>query len=216
MLAVVWEGASLVRECENGWVGGDEAEAIPLRIARNQVAGAKAFNPKGLWRQHPTRVCWLAWRGFGGQDHGTRPRVRRRGQHRQGAADVEPADQHVNSFPPERERQGRRAGKLIGLDAGQADDHPRAGAAAAPCDRTHGNVLDGVVEKFNVPLQARPERSLAAHFFRQGRQAGQRVAGQKAFPITDDVAVVILLGWLDQHDVNPVQRGCMPRNLYEF
>ena len=75
MLAVVWEGASLVRECQNGWVGGDEAEAIPLRIARNQVAGAKAFNPKGLWRQHPTRVCWLAWRGFGGQDHGTRPRV---------------------------------------------------------------------------------------------------------------------------------------------
>ena len=40
-----------------------------------QVSGAKALNPKGLRRQHPSRFCWLAWRGFGGQDHGTRPGV---------------------------------------------------------------------------------------------------------------------------------------------
>ena len=43
-----------------------------------KVAGAKAFHPKGLGRQHPTRVGWRAGRGFGGQDHGTRPRVQAR------------------------------------------------------------------------------------------------------------------------------------------
>jgi hypothetical protein len=46
--------------------------------ATNQVSGAKALNPKGLRRQHPSRFCWLAWRGCRGQDHGTRPRVQAR------------------------------------------------------------------------------------------------------------------------------------------
>ena len=43
--------------------------------ATNQVSGAKALNPNGLWRQHSTRFCWPAWRGCRGQHHGTRPRV---------------------------------------------------------------------------------------------------------------------------------------------
>ena len=40
-----------------------------------QVSDAKALNPNGLGRQHPTRFCWLAWRGCGEQHRDTRPRV---------------------------------------------------------------------------------------------------------------------------------------------
>ena len=120
--------------------------------------------------------------------------LRKHGQH---SADMEAANPDLHSGAPKLPRQICRAGKLIGL---HAHEHYRcfnvrraAGAADAP-DRY---ALHAIVEKMSLDSdipQCAPGHAVCG----QRVESDQCVAGEHTAPIADDIAVVVIFGWLYQ------------------
>ena len=114
----------------------------------------------------------------------------------QGAADVKAADDDRQAGGAEFARQIDRPGVLIGLHAGQADDGFPAGTPAAAHDLGDVDLVDRLIEELNVDVQVFSQRLAALDIFREAIQARHRVTGQNAPPVTQHVAVVVILGRL--------------------
>ena len=91
------------------------------------------------------------------------------------------------------------AGKLIGLHADHANQQFGAGLFAPANDFADGYLFGGLVEggHFNVELA---EHSPFFDIFGQAMQHIERIARQHALPKADQIAVIVILGRLDQND----------------
>ena len=92
------------------------------------------------------------------------------------------------------------AGKLIGLHADHADQQGGARFFAPTDDFAHRYLFGGFIEggHFNVELA---EYAPLFEIFGQAMQDVERIARQHAFPKSNQIAVIVVLGRLDQYDV---------------
>ncbi len=113
------------------------------------------------------------------------------------AADVKAAHHHVEAFGQKLPREVAGAHKLIGLHAGERDQHARARTPQLAAEPTRVDAVHSFVERQD-PDRQRAERAVSHRIVRQSVEATERVARQRAAPVTDHVAVLVIAGGADQ------------------
>ncbi len=122
-------------------------------------------------------------------------------QHGNAARDMKTADANGQSGRQEWPRDIDGAGKLVRLHANQADQRLAAAAQDRPDNfvRTHPAV--GFVVCVNFYVDVRPQHLAVLCVQRQTVQTGERVGGDcRAEPLYR-VAIVVVMGRLDEHDM---------------
>ena len=136
--------------------------------------------------------------------------VGRRGVEKgEGAADVKAANDDRQSRVAKLAGQIDRAGILVGLYAGETDDGFPAGPFAASDYLANVDFLDGLIQEFDTEIQVFSQRLATLQVFGKAIQAGHRITGQHAAPVAQHVAIVVILGWLQQYNV---QASNVPRS----
>lgn len=93
------------------------------------------------------------------------------------------------------------AGELIGLHADEADDRLSETPMLRTTDALDGNFVDGFVEEMDLDVPAIAEAILADKIFGEAGEAGERVAGKNATPVSHNIAIIIVLSRLDEIEV---------------
>src|SRR5262245_51495422 len=130
-----------------------------------------------------------------------------------GATDVEAADNHIHPGSTESPGKIDSAWVLIGLYPHQAHHSFPAGSLAAPDNLGNVDLMDGFVKEFNRHFQILTQRSTPLDIFSERIETGQRVAWQYPSPMTQYIAIVIVLRGFKQHDVEAANALRTLRNL---
>ena len=117
----------------------------------------------------------------------------------QDAADVEASDDHRHTLPAKLQRDVGGPTILIRLDSNQAHDDLLTGFAVEFRNLPEGKFLHRLVERMDAEFHFGPTRAFS-NVLGQAVQTGQGIAGKHAPPVTDDVAIVVVLGWLYEED----------------
>src|SRR5262249_19111122 len=127
-------------------------------------------------------------------------------QHRDCAARVEAADHNVDAVRAELSREVERARELVRLDADETHEKLRARAAAPADDFIYRKSLGGFIVGDDLDVDV-AQRAAPLNVVREAVKNVQRVAWQNAFPEADHIAVVVVLGRLDQDDAKFIEVG---------
>ncbi len=123
-------------------------------------------------------------------------------EHRDRARDVEPADRHRDAALAQRAGDIERARELVRLHADQ-DDHA-AVALRDQLGQTPGtDARIGLVEGVDDDLDVLAEDAALGAIAREPRQRRQRVRRNGGAIPLDDIAIVIVMGRLDQDEHVP-------------
>ena len=77
----------------------------------------------------------------------------------------------------------------------------KAGLANFAADLAHGHFFDRLVDEFDDELHIRPEDTPLGNIHSQAVQTGQRIACDYPAPPANDIALIVILGGLDQDDM---------------
>ncbi len=121
-------------------------------------------------------------------------------QHIDGAAGMEAAHDHRDVFRAKQPRHVDGTGKLVGLHTDHAHQQFSARLLAPADNLFDRHFFGGFIEggDFDVELAEQPA---LFDILGQAMQDVERVARQHAFPKTNQVAVIVILGRLDQNDM---------------
>ena len=109
---------------------------------------------------------------------------------------------------PGREERPRKidgAGKLVGLDADQPDQRASPGAADLADDPVGSSPAVGLVIGVDADLDPGTQHLPPPQILRQTVQASQRIGWNCRPEPLDRIAVIVVMGRLDQHE--PKKRG---------
>ncbi len=123
---------------------------------------------------------------------------RRLGQHRDAARDMKSADRHRQAGGAELARQIHRAGILIRLHPDDADQRPAAHALEVADDPAREHAPIGLVVGLDFDLDARTQDLAFAGVLGQAVHAGERIGRQRRAKPLDRIAVVVVMGRLDE------------------
>ena len=116
---------------------------------------------------------------------------------------------------PRREKRPRQidgAGELVRLDADQPDQRAPAGTADLPDDALRPNPAIGLVIGIDVDLDLGAQHPPPPDVFGQTIQAGQRVGRDRRPEPLDRIAVIVVMGRLDQDKLKQRGRGARHRS----
>ena len=123
------------------------------------------------------------------------------GQHREAARHMEAADHHWNAGGAQRPRDVERARKLVRLHADQPD-HAEAAMARELRDNVFGaDARVGLVNRGNVDLDISTEHLPRHRVLRERVEAGERIGRDRGADPLNDVALVVIVRGLDQHEL---------------
>jgi hypothetical protein len=114
---------------------------------------------------------------------------------------VEAADGDLDPGGAEAPRHVHGPRELVGLDPDHADDAVAAGAADALADALDRDQGVGLVVGADLDLHRLAQDARLGCLHRLPVEARQRVGGDPRLEPLDRVAVVVVVGWLDQLDV---------------
>jgi hypothetical protein len=105
--------------------------------------------------------------------------------------------------PAARKRPGEidRARKLVRLHTDQPDQRPPPGFADRPDDSGRADALIGFIKGMEADADAGAEHLTPGGILCEPVQAGQRIRGYCGFDPADRIAVVVIMGRLDQHEM---------------
>src|SRR5215831_13313891 len=118
-----------------------------------------------------------------------------------GATDVEAADNHIHTGSTESPGKINSAWVLVGLYPHQAHHSFPAGSMATPDNLSNVELMDGFVKELNCHFQILTQRSTPLDIFSERIETGQRVTWQYPSPMTQYIAIVIVLRGFKEHDV---------------
>ena len=117
-------------------------------------------------------------------------------QHIDRAAGVKTAHYDADSLGPERLCHVHGAGKLVGLDADQANEQLRARRLAPPDNFFQWHLFRGFIKSGDINRHG-SENAPRLDVFGETMEHVQSVARQDAFPKTNHVTFVVVFGRFD-------------------
>ena len=93
------------------------------------------------------------------------------------------------------------AGELIGLHADEADDGLGETPVLRTADALDRDLVYGFVEEMDLDVPGVAETILTDNIFGESGEAGEGVAGKNAAPMAHNITVIIILGRLDEIEV---------------
>jgi hypothetical protein len=122
---------------------------------------------------------------------------------------VEAADQNGESGAAEGVGQIASAGELVGLDTHEADDSFRAMPELGAADALDRNFVDGFVEEMDFDVPGIAEAPMLDKVFGEPGEASEGVAGEHATPMANNVTIVVVLGGLDQVEIESLHNNTL-------
>jgi hypothetical protein len=122
-------------------------------------------------------------------------------QHRQASRDVKAAHRHGNTSRAKRPRNIERARILVGLHADQTDETEIAMRLEAREQRRHIDARIGLVDHLDVDSGVRAEHLPFGAIHCDAVDGGKRIRGDQRPPPADDIAVIVIVRWLDQNEL---------------
>src|SRR6516164_7702439 len=98
------------------------------------------------------------------------------------------------------------AGELVRLHPDQADDGFCAIPELRAADALDRNFVDGFVEEMDSDIPGVAEALLLNKVFGKPSKASERIAREHAAPVADNVTVVVVLGGLDEVEIESLHR----------
>ncbi|MGO8797769.1 MAG: hypothetical protein ACLQE9_19760 [Roseiarcus sp.] len=111
-------------------------------------------------------------------------------------------DLHAEEAQPPGEIHGVR--ELIRLHPDQADETPTAAFPDLARQPIRPDARIGFVKRMNFNLDGAAERMSRATILRKSMQHGERVGGNGGTRPLNDIAVIVVVRWLDQIEQEPV------------
>ena len=130
-----------------------------------------------------------------------------RGEHRQHAGDVETADDDRDPGRTQRLGDVQRARILVRLHADQADKAEILVGAHIGDDAVDAHPRIGLVDRRDVDVDVGAENLALRAIVDQAIDAGQRIRRHRRAVPADDIAVVVIMRRLDQHDAEALSCG---------
>ncbi len=121
-------------------------------------------------------------------------------QHIDRAAGMKTAHDHRHARGSEGPGHVHGSGKLVGLDADEADQKLGAGLLAPANNFSERYFLRGLIKGRDFDRQG-AEHLACFDVFGETVQHVERVARQDSLPKTDDISIIVILGGLDQNDM---------------
>ena len=121
-------------------------------------------------------------------------------QHGDAARDVESADADLQAGGAKLPRDIERARKLVRLHADDADQRPPAPALEIADDPAREHAAVGLVVGVDFDPDARAQHLALAGVLGQAVHAGKRVGRQRRAEPLDRIAVVVVMGRLDEDE----------------
>ena len=122
-------------------------------------------------------------------------------QHREATADVKPADADRDPGGDERPGDVHGARELVGLHADEADEPPSARRADLPDDRVGPDAGVGLVLDGDADLDVLAQHPPRGAVEREPVQRRQRVRRDRRSEPLDDIALIIVVGGLNQEQL---------------
>jgi hypothetical protein len=123
------------------------------------------------------------------------------GQHRDRAGDVKAADANGQTGSPKRPGEIDGARKLVRLDADQPDQRPAPGFADRPDDSGRADALIGFIKGMEADADPGAEHLTPGGILGEPVQAGRRIRGYCGLDPADRIAIVVIMGRLDQYEM---------------
>ena len=128
-------------------------------------------------------------------------------EHRQHAGDVEAADDDRDAGVAQRLGDMQRARILVRLHADQADEAEIIVGAHLGDDAVDADARIGLVDRRDLDVDVGPENFALRAVVEQAVDAGQRIRRHRRAEPADDIAVVVIMRRLDQHDAEALACG---------
>ena len=128
-------------------------------------------------------------------------------EHRQAAGDVESAERHRNARRAERTRDIERARILVRLHADQRQQPEIVVAAEAADQLRDVDAGIGLVDQVDVDLDIGAEHLPLGAVEREAIDRGERIGRDQRPPPADDIAVIVVMGRLDQDELKAAIHG---------
>jgi hypothetical protein len=126
------------------------------------------------------------------------------------------ADADRQAGGAERPGEIERARELVRLDADQPDQRPSAGPTNRPDDAVGADALVGLVKGVEANFDLGPEHLSPARIFGERIETGERVRRNRGPKLADRIAIVVVMGWLDQHEVKQRRAAAPHRDQHYF
>ena len=120
-------------------------------------------------------------------------RIRRLRQHGEASGDMESADDHRHSGPPQGPGAIHHAGELVRLHADEADHAEAAVVLYLAGDTVHPDTGVGLVDGEDLDVHVLAKDLIFHAFLRDAEQAGEGIRRQRRLPPLDDVALVVVV-----------------------
>ena len=101
------------------------------------------------------------------------------------------------------------AGELVGLDTHEADDGFRAMPELGAADARDRNFVDGFIEEMDFDVPGVADAFLLDNVFGEPGEAREGVAREHATPMADNVTIVVVLGGLDQVEIESLHNDTL-------
>ena len=121
-------------------------------------------------------------------------------KHRQHAGDMKAADDHGNAGIAQRLRYMERPRILVGLHADQADEAEIVVGAHVGDDAVDAHARVGFVDGDDVDIDVGAENLALSAVVEKGVDAGQRIRRHRRAVPADDIAVIVVMRRLYEHD----------------